>query len=203
MLRSETASTGYRLVCERVLVGKWAIEAALSVQHTGFGENSRGTRNAKWAKQPSNGRGRDAMGRLSDLYSKKAETGLVAANAEAMGKDIEELGRTVLDGLQFEHDSATLMAESKPALEEIAKLLKSLGDKTFYVVGHTDSTGTYAYNMALSADRAMAVREALIEGYGIAPARLVSAGVGPLTPVFANSSEGGRSSNRRVELVER
>ncbi len=46
-----------------------AIEAALSVQHKGFDEDSRGTRNAKWAKQPSNGRGRDAIARLSDLYS--------------------------------------------------------------------------------------------------------------------------------------
>ena len=63
------ASTGYRLVCERALAGKWAIEAALSVQHEGFGEDFRVTRNAKWAKQPSNGRGRDAIGHLSDLYS--------------------------------------------------------------------------------------------------------------------------------------
>jgi hypothetical protein len=69
MLRPETASTGYRLVCERALAGKGAIEAALSVPHKGLGEDSRGTRNAMWAKQPSNGRGRDAIGRLSDLYS--------------------------------------------------------------------------------------------------------------------------------------
>lgn len=140
---------------------------------------------------------------ITIVETKKAETGLVVANAEAMGKDIEELGRAVLDGLQFEHDSATLMAESKPALDEIAKLLKMLGGKNFYVVGHTDSTGTHAYNMQLSADRAMAVRTALVQDYGIVAGRLEAAGVGPLVPVFTNQSEGGRASNRRVELVER
>ena len=140
---------------------------------------------------------------ITVVETKAAETGLVVANAEAMGQDIEELGRTVLDGLQFEHDKATLMAESKPALDEIAKLLQALNDKQFYVVGHTDSTGTHAYNMKLSADRAQAVRAALVQDYGIEPDRLEAAGVGPLAPVFTNSSDGGREKNRRVELVER
>ena len=139
---------------------------------------------------------------ITVVETKAAETGLVIANAEAMGKDIEELGRTVLDGLMFEHDKATLMPESKPALDEIAKFLKS-SDKDFFVVGHTDSVGTFAYNEKLSADRAMAVREALIADYAITPARLEAHGVGPLVPVFTNSSDGGKAKNRRVELVER
>jgi len=136
------------------------------------------------------------------VETKKAETGLVVANAEAMGKDIDEYGRTVLDGLFFDHNKATLTAASKPALEEIVKLLGARSDKTFYVVGHTDATGTYAYNMKLSSDRAAAVRAALLKDYGVASDRLQSAGVGPLTPVFTNSSDGGREKNRRVELVE-
>ncbi len=139
---------------------------------------------------------------ITVVETKKAETGLVVANAEAMGKDIEELGRTVLDGLQFEHDSAILMTESKPALDEIAKLLKLLGNNNFYVVGHTDSTGTFAYNMKLSTDRATSVRAALVKDYGVAPDRLQAVGAGPIAPVFTNSSDSGRDRNRRVELVE-
>ncbi len=139
---------------------------------------------------------------ITVVETKQAETGLVVANTEAMGEDIEELGRTVLDGLQFEHDSATLMAESKPALDEIAKLFEKLSGKTFYVVGHTDSTGTYAYNMKLSSDRATAVRAALVQDYGVAPDRLLAVGAGPISPVFTNASDGGRAKNRRVELVE-
>lgn len=137
------------------------------------------------------------------VETKEAETGLIVADAEAMGADIKELGRTVLDGLFFDHDKATLKPESKPALDEIAKLLGAMSDKTFYVVGHTDGAGTFAYNRKLSTDRAVAVRAALVEDYGVAASRLEAYGVGPLAPVFSNASDAGREQNRRVELVEK
>ncbi len=136
------------------------------------------------------------------VETKAAESGLVTADAEAMGKDIDELGRTVLVGLFFDHDKETLMPESKPALEEIAKLLSARSDKKFYVVGHTDATGTFSYNKKLSADRAETVRATLVKEYSIASDRLQAEGVGPLSPIFTNTSEGGREKNRRVELVE-
>ena len=136
------------------------------------------------------------------VETKPAQTGLVVANAEAMGKDMDEYGRTVLHGLFFDHDKATLTAESKPALNEIARLLADRADKKFYVVGHTDASGDFAYNMRLSADRADTVSATLIQNYAIAPDRLQPAGVGPLVPVFTNATDGGREKNRRVELVE-
>lgn len=145
----------------------------------------------------------ELIGALVDIVeAKEAEIGLVTANAEAMGRDIEEYGRTVIEGLMFDHDKATLKPESKPALEQSAKLLKSLSGKSFFVVGHTDSAGTYAYNRNLSEGRAASVRKALIDDYGIAPARLQAIGVGPVSPVFTNASDGGKEKNRRVELVE-
>ncbi len=141
---------------------------------------------------------------LVDLIeTKSADTGLVTANAEAMGKDLAEYGRTVIEGLMFDHDKATLTVESKPALDEAAKLLKSMGSKAFYIVGHTDSAGTYSYNTKLSSDRAETVRRTLVDDYGIDTKRLQAVGVGPVSPVFTNSSDGGKSKNRRVELVER
>ncbi|MEL6950572.1 MAG: OmpA family protein [Pseudomonadota bacterium] len=140
---------------------------------------------------------------ITIVETKPAETGLVVANAEAMGRDIEELGRTVLYGLQFAYDDAALLPESKPALDEIAGFLAARPDTRFYVVGHTDAKGTHAYNMKLSADRALSVRAALVQDYGIAPDRLEAAGVGPLVPVFTNATDGGRAKNRRVELVAR
>ncbi|MEM8785101.1 MAG: OmpA family protein, partial [Pseudomonadota bacterium] len=148
-------------------------------------------------------RSSDEVTTLIDIIeTKEAETGLVTANAEAMGKDMEELGRTVLYGLMFDHDKASLTPQSKPALDEIAKFLSGT-DQTFFVVGHTDATGTFAYNQKLSADRATAVREALLKDYGIGPERLEAHGVGPLVPVFSNGSDGGREKNRRVELVQK
>lgn len=136
------------------------------------------------------------------IETKEAETGLITANAEAMGKDIKELGRTVIEGLYFDHDKATLTAESKPALDEAAKLLGQMSGKSFYIVGHTDSSGTYAYNAKLSSDRAEAVRQTLLTDYGVASDRLQAVGVGPVSPRFTNSTDGGKEKNRRVELVE-
>ncbi|MEM7276758.1 MAG: OmpA family protein [Pseudomonadota bacterium] len=144
------------------------------------------------------------VGTLIDIVEvEAAESGLVVVDAEAMGSDIAEYGRVVLDGIVFDFDKATIKPESKAALDAIAEYLKANPDKRFYVVGHTDSKGTFSYNRKLSADRALAVADILKKDYAIASERLEPHGVGPLVPVFSNSSDGGRAKNRRVELVER
>ncbi len=146
----------------------------------------------------------DRIGTLIDIVeTAELETGLVTVDPEAIGKGLREQGRVVLDGLFFDFDKATLKPESKPALTQIAAFLKGQPERNFYVVGHTDGKGELAYNLALSADRARAVVEALATGFGIDRKRLLPHGVGPLVPVAANSSDPGRERNRRVELVER
>ena len=146
----------------------------------------------------------DHVATLVDIVEvAQAETGLIVVDAAAIGRGIEEKGRVVLDGVLFDFDKATLMAESKAALDEIAKYLKANSSQPFYVVGHTDSKGTLEYNQKLSSDRAKAVVDALVKDYGIAADRLSGHGVGPLVPVFTNESDAGRERNRRVELVER
>lgn len=133
----------------------------------------------------------------------EAETGLVTIDAEAMGKGIDQYGKVALYGLYFDHDKAVLKPESKPALVEIAKLLKARPKLNVYVVGHTDSTGAFSHNLKLSQDRGRAIVDALVKEYGIASARLEPHGVASLAPVAANRSDGERAKNRRVELVER
>ncbi len=131
-----------------------------------------------------------------------AQTGLIVVDAEAIGAGIEEKGRVVLDGILFDFDKAVIKPESKPALDQIASYLKAQSARQFYVVGHTDTKGTLAYNRELSTARAQAVVNALVDGYGIARGHLEAQGVGPLAPVFANTADAGREKNRRVELVE-
>jgi len=141
---------------------------------------------------------------LVDIIETKAvETGLVTVDAEAMSKDIDNTGKTVLHGLFFDYDQATLTDESKPALEEIAKLLDNRSHLKAYVVGHTDMSGSLDYNLDLSEARAQAVVDALTSDYGIAAERLAPHGVGPLAPVATNQADAGKARNRRVELVER
>ena len=91
------------------------------------------------------------VGTLIDIVEvEAADTGLVVVDAEAIGSDIEECGRVVLHGIVFDFDKATLKAKSKAALDPISEYLNSNPTIRFYVVGHTDSTGTYAYNIKLS-----------------------------------------------------
>lgn len=144
------------------------------------------------------------IGTLIDIIEEEAaETGLVAVDAEAIGADITEYGRVVLDGIYFEFNQATIKPESGQALDAIAEYLAANSDKVFYIVGHTDSVGTFAYNEKLSADRARAVVDTLIQAHGVDSARLQPHGVGPLVPVYSNGTDAGREKNRRVELVER
>lgn len=144
------------------------------------------------------------VGALVDIVEvKAAETGLIVIDAEAIGSDITEYGRVVLHGLVFDFDKATLKAESDTALKAIVEYLNANPDKSFYVVGHTDSVGSFAYNRKLSSDRAQSVVDALRLRFEIDAERLEAHGVGPLVPVFSNQEDAGREQNRRVELVER
>jgi outer membrane protein OmpA-like peptidoglycan-associated protein len=129
------------------------------------------------------------------------ETGLVNVDAAAMAKEIAQSGHVALYGIHFDTNSAELKAESQPALQEIATLLKQDAGLKLLVVGHTDSVGGYEANVALSNRRAAAVLQELTTKYGIVAARLRAVGVGMAAPVASNETEEGRARNRRVELV--
>ena len=134
---------------------------------------------------------------------KPMEAGLVTVNAEALAEDIDRTGHVSVYGIYFDFNKADLKPESKPALDEIAKLLKIRPDLKIFVVGHTDNVGKLNYNMGLSRNRANAVVKALVQDYGVDATRLDAHGVGPLAPMAANSTDAGRGKNRRVELVAR
>jgi OmpA-OmpF porin, OOP family len=129
------------------------------------------------------------------------QTGLVVADASALSDALDRDGRVVVDGIYFDTGSATLRGESDAALTQVAELLKQRSSLKLHVVGHTDNTGTFASNMALSQNRARSVAGALVERYGIAASRLAGHGVGPLAPAASNGGESGRAKNRRVEVV--
>ncbi len=137
------------------------------------------------------------------LEGKPMERGLVTVTAEALQKGLMADGRAVLDGVLFDHDKATIKAESKPALDVIGKYLKDNPGLKVFIVGHTDTAGALDYNLSLSRQRAQAVVDALVKSYGIPAERLAAHGVGPLSPARSNRSDPGRAENRRVEMVER
>jgi outer membrane protein OmpA-like peptidoglycan-associated protein len=125
----------------------------------------------------------------------------VKADAAGMAREIADTGRVAVYGIYFDFNKADLKPESKPTLDEIAKLLAGDLQLKLYVVGHTDNVGEIGYNMTLSQARAEAVVKALVTEYKVDAGRLKSYGIGPLSPVASNKSEEGRAKNRRVELV--
>jgi outer membrane protein OmpA-like peptidoglycan-associated protein len=123
--------------------------------------------------------------------------------AEDMGKGIGTDGHIALYGIYFDYDKADLKPDSKPQLEEIAKMLKADTALNVLVVGHTDNQGELAYNADLSKRRAESVVQALGKEYSIDAKRLTAQGVGMAAPVASNDAEEGRAKNRRVEIVKR
>jgi OOP family OmpA-OmpF porin len=122
-------------------------------------------------------------------------------NAAAMAKGLGETGHIALYGIYFDTDKAVLKPESRPTLEQIARLLTSQPQLNVFIVGHTDNQGAYEYNLDLSRRRAEAIAAELMKSFRIAQPRLRTAGLGFLAPVGSNASEAGRALNRRVELV--
>lgn len=81
--------------------------------------------------------------------------------------------------IQFKVNSAQIQPESVPFLQSIAGLMQKDPSIRLLVEGHTDMTGNYQRNMALSRERAFAVMNYLIDRFGIEPTRLVPVGKGP------------------------
>lgn len=136
------------------------------------------------------------------IVEKQGMAQYITADAAALGSDLKTTGHVAVYGIYFDTNKSEVKPDSKPALEEIAKLLKQEPALKLMVVGHTDSTGSLDANMKLSQARGEAVAQALSGQYTIAATRLHGYGVGPLAPVASNDNEDGRAKNRRVELVK-
>ena len=101
--------------------------------------------------------------------------------------------------ITFATDSAEIVSAFYAPLNNLAASFKQYQQNTIEIVGHTDSTGSHAYNMSLSQRRAQSVADYLT-AQGVAPARLTTRGAGPDQPVASNATDSGRAQNRRVEV---
>lgn len=140
---------------------------------------------------------------LEIIESKAMETGKVNATLSAadMAKSINSEGRVAIYGVHFDTAKADVKPESKPALDEMAKLLQQNQKLKVFVVGHTDNQGELAGNLSLSQKRAEAVVKSLSDAYKVDVRRLSPKGVASYAPLASNLDDAGRQKNRRVELV--
>ena len=86
------------------------------------------------------------------------------------------------------------------ALAKLSGIVQAYPGLKLQVEGHTDSTGTPAFNQKLSEQRAYTVRDYLVQ-QGVDISSITAAGFGPSVPIADNISSAGRQKNRRVEII--
>lgn len=123
---------------------------------------------------------------------------------EGTGVSVTRVGDNITlnmpGNVTFAVDSADISASFYPVLDSVALVLKEY-DKTFVeVAGHTDSTGSDAYNQLLSEKRASSVVSYFISRQ-IRGDRFITVGAGESRPIASNDTPEGRAQNRRVEIT--
>lgn len=113
-----------------------------------------------------------------------------------------ELIVTMPQDILFEIDSTYVRPDLRDDLRVLARNLQDYPDTTVDVIGHTDNTGSAAYNQDLSSRRAGAVAGVLLDS-GVSSYRVRSYGRGENEPIASNLTAEGRALNRRVEIVIR
>lgn len=106
----------------------------------------------------------------------------------------------VASDVSFAVNSAELKFEAQSTFEKIANVLKDYEKTAVHLVGHTDSSGSDAYNQKLSQQRAQTVAS-FLASRGVPSSRMVTWGRGESEPIAPNDTEAGRARNRRVDIV--
>jgi outer membrane protein OmpA-like peptidoglycan-associated protein len=131
---------------------------------------------------------------------------------------MEDLGAKVTDqeitielaaDFLFDFDKYVLKTEAIPSLQKVGEVVKAYPKAPVLIEGHTDGKGTHPYNMKLSENRALSVKNWLVQNAGIDPARITTQGWGETKPVAPNTNPNGsdnpqgRQKNRRVGITLR
>lgn len=111
-----------------------------------------------------------------------------------------DIGGLLKTPINFDPDGITLAPRSQQLVGQIASKVRACPEMKLTVVGYTDSTGTDASNVPLSAARAKSVADELISD-GVAAASVTSKGAGSTKPLADNATPAGRAQNRRVEIT--
>ncbi|MEY3381649.1 MAG: hypothetical protein RL468_2247, partial [Pseudomonadota bacterium] len=133
-------------------------------------------------------------------YRPRSEPVAVAAPAPApVPVPVIPAKSTFASDALFDFDKSELKAEGKKALDELIGKIKSVDLQLAIAVGHTDSVGSEAYNLALSTRRAESVKSYMVS-QGLPANKITTVGKGESQPVASNDTAQGRAKNRRVDI---
>lgn len=125
---------------------------------------------------------------------------------EIPGAQVERIDDAIVitfdegSGVYFATNKYDINEQSRTNLDKLSGVMKEYPDTNIVVVGHTDSTGPYEFNMTLSKNRAQSVTNYLI-GKGLSSGRFTTEWFGPDNPTHDNSTAEGRAKNRRVNVA--
>lgn len=139
------------------------------------------------------------IGDRMDKQAQRIEEEIPGAEVERVGEGIN-VTFDETSGVYFDTDKYSVEGQSREALMALANIFKEYPNTNILVEGHTDSTGSDAYNLTLSKNRAQAVTSFLVN-QGIDKGRIDTKWYGEAQPKYDNSTVEGRSKNRRVELA--
>ncbi len=106
-----------------------------------------------------------------------------------------------LKGIQFPVGQAIIMPNNYLLLSKAQRAIRTFGEPSVVIEGHTDSTGTHELNKHLSQQRAESVREYLIANQTLPAEKVIAVGYGPERPLASNSTAEGRAINRRIDMI--
>lgn len=139
-----------------------------------------------------------AIGSYMDRQEREIRERTAGTDVEVIRQG-DDLILSMPSGITFATDSSTVQPQFRPTLDKVADVLDRYNQTYVDVYGHTDSTGSDAYNQALSERRADAVAQYLVMR-GVESARLEALGYGETQPIASNDTVEGRAQNRRVEI---
>ena len=123
---------------------------------------------------------------------------------QGTGVDVQREGDTIRlqapESITFDTNSAEIKPQFRGALDQVAQSIRQYPNTVVRVEGHTDSTGSAAYNQNLSLNRAESVTSYLSR-QGVEPSRMQAVGYGFSRPIATNDTPAGRAQNRRVEIL--
>jgi outer membrane protein OmpA-like peptidoglycan-associated protein len=145
------------------------------------------------------GAGGAAVGNMMDKQEMEMQQALAESEAAAIRREGNLLAISLKGDVTFDTNSAIVKPGLYSEIERIADILIKYPETVIQVEGHTDSTGSESYNMDLSARRAEAVKNLLVQK-GVDPARILTLAFGESKPIASNDFDYGRAQNRRVEI---
>ena len=169
---------------ERARAAAAGAEAAAAAAQAQTAEAQRQAADAEAMARAAQAKTAQLESMMAELQAKKTERGMIITIGDVL----------------FATNQATLTPNGVATVRKLAEVLVQNPERTVLVEGFTDSTGSDAYNQALSERRAGSVRDALL-GMGVARDRVAARGYGKAHPVASNDTASSRQLNRRVEIV--